>query len=168
MMPRPAGGGRISIIAAACDTSGTPSVCTVALLQATPTGDICESRMRKSALIAASALLAAACGAGHSASTRTSIALAGSHVLKGCYSLPFSGGEANLLPVNYYNIKATPSTICFRTLGAGSKCSPAPGSAQSYGNPIVDTDEPRSGGYTVVYYYPNEHRWFLAPGCPSS
>ena len=40
MMPRPAGGGRISIIAAACDTSGTPSVCTVALLQATPTGDM--------------------------------------------------------------------------------------------------------------------------------
>jgi hypothetical protein len=118
-------------------------------------------------VIAAAALLVAACGTAHSTSTRTTTAPSGSNVLKGCYSLPFSGGAARLLPVNYYSINVTPTTICFRLLGAGSKCSPAPGFTQSYGDPIVDTDEPRSGGYAVTYY-PSEHRWFLVPGCPSS
>jgi hypothetical protein len=87
--------------------------------------------------------------------------------LKGCYRLRFSGGAANLLPVNFYDIDATPSTICFRLLGAGSKCSRAPTTARSYGDPIVDTDEPRTGGYTVIYY-PKRHRWLLAPGCPAT
>ena len=86
-------------------------------------------------------------------------------MLTGCYRLPFSGGSANLLPVRYYNIKATPSTICFQRLGAASHCSAALTTARSYGDPIVDTDEPRGGGYTVIYYR-SEHRWLLAPGCP--
>ena len=123
--------------------------------------------MPRSAVIWAAALLVAACGTTHSTPTTTSTVAAGSHVLRGCYSLPFSGGAAQLLPVNNYRIDATPDRICFRLLGEGSKCSPATGPAQSYGNPIVDTDEPRSGNYAVVYY-PGEHRWFLAPGCPSS
>jgi hypothetical protein len=111
------------------------------------------------------ALAAAGCGTTRSTATSTATALASSHVLKGCYSLPFSGGKAELLPVKNYAVTATPNTICFRMLVAGSKCSPAPGYARSYGNPIVDTDEPRSGDYSVVYY-PSEHRWFLVPGCP--
>jgi hypothetical protein len=46
-------------------------------------------------------------------------------------------------------------------LGNSAKCSPAGARAQS----IVATDEPRSGGYMVIYY-PSERRWLLAPGCP--
>jgi hypothetical protein len=121
--------------------------------------------MRKASVITAAALLVAACGSGHSAPTRTSTIPPGTRVLNGCYSLPFSGGAAKLLPVNFYTIKATPTTICFRLLDNGSKCSPAPGGARSYGDPIVDTDEPRSGGYFVIHY-PSEHRWFLVPQCP--
>lgn len=116
---------------------------------------------------AASLVPAAGCGTTHSTSTSISTASAASHVLSGCYSLPFSGGKADLRPVKFYAVKTTPNTICFRMLAAGSKCSPAPGYVQSYGNPIVDTDEPRSGGYSVIFY-PYAHRWLLAPGCPSS
>jgi hypothetical protein len=121
---------------------------------------------RRLAMLAATglALAATGCGATSSTSTFTSTAAAGSHVLNGCYALPFSGGKADLLPVRFYDVKTTPSTICFRVLAAGAKCSPAPGYVASYGNPIVDTDEPRSGGYSVIYY-PWAHRWLLAPGC---
>jgi hypothetical protein len=122
--------------------------------------------MPRTAMMCAAALFLAACGSTHAAPRRTSTVATGSHVLKGCYSLPFSGGEAELRPVNNYRVDATVDRICFRLIGAGSKCSPA-GMTRSYGDPIIDTDEPRSGDYAVVYY-PSEHRWFLAPGCPSS
>jgi hypothetical protein len=80
--------------------------------------------------------------------------------------LPFSGDGAHLLPVKFYAINATPTAICFRLLTRGSNCSPGPGLARSYGDPIIDTDEPRSGGYLVIHY-PSEHRWLLVPQCPS-
>jgi hypothetical protein len=114
----------------------------------------------------ATALVVAGCAGGHSAATTTSTLPAGAKVLNGCYSVPFSGGEARLVPVRFYTINATPTAICFKLLDRGSKCSPAPGLARSYGDPIVDTDEPRSGGYFVTYY-PTEHRWLLVPQCPS-
>ena len=122
---------------------------------------------RRLAMLAATGLAVAAtgCGATSSTSTSTSTASADLHVLKGCYALPFSGGKVDLRPVEFYAVTTTPDTICFRVLSAGSKCSAAPGYAASYGNPIVDTDEPRSGGYSVTYY-PWAHRWFLVPECP--
>ena len=121
---------------------------------------------RRALIVASTALLAAACGAGHPAPRKVSRAPAGSHVLSGCYSLPFSGGTADLLPLNFYRVNATSSAICFHVLRAGSKCSQALGWARSYGDPIVDSDEPRPGSYLVTYY-PSEHRWFLVPQCPT-
>lgn len=124
--------------------------------------------MRRRAVIGVAALLVSSCGATHAMPTRTSTLAARSRVLTGCYSLPFSGGSAELLPVDAYHVEATPDRICFRLLRSGAKCSAAATPARSYGDPIVDTDEPRSGTYAVVYYR-SEHRWFLAgPGCSSS
>jgi hypothetical protein len=122
--------------------------------------------MTRGLAIMAAACLVGGCGGGQSAATTTSTVPPGTRVLNGCHSLPFSGGTAKLLPVKFYMVNATPTAICFRLLDSGSKCSPAPGFARSYGDPIVDTDEPRSGGYFVVYY-PTDHRWLLVPQCPS-
>lgn len=123
--------------------------------------------MQRIAVITATALLMTACGAGRSRPTTTSTAPAGAHVLSGCYKLPFSGGTADLRPLSFYRVTATGTGICFRRLGPQSKCSSVPSQTGQYGNPIIDTDEPRSGNYAVVYY-PHKHYWFLASGCPVS
>jgi hypothetical protein len=87
------------------------------------------------------------------------------HVLTGCHSLPFSGGKADLLPVNFYRVTVSPSAICFRRLGNQSTCAPVPGQTAQYGNPIIDTGAPRSGRYGVIYYA-QQHYWLFVSGCP--
>ena len=124
--------------------------------------------MNRVLVLAAAAVLLAACGTTQSAtrSTATSLSLPRPKVLlRGCHRLPYSPGA--LSPgLAIYQISATPDQICFHYLGVSSTSSV--GLARNYGDPIIASDEPRPGDYLTIYYA-KQHYWFLVPvGCPCS
>jgi hypothetical protein len=116
--------------------------------------------------LAATIVALAGCGSTQSTSTRTSTIPPGASRLDGCYSLPFSAGSYANQGIPIYHITTTPTRVCFRRLGSTYTSQAAP--PRSYGDPIIDTDMPRSGDYSTTYYR-SEHRWFLVPvKCPCS
>jgi hypothetical protein len=117
--------------------------------------------------LAVVAVVLAGCGGSRASRTVVSTVPAGTRLLSGCHSLPFSGGSF-AATVAIYRITTTPDSICFMRLGAGQYAGPA-GLPRNYGDPIINSDEPRSGVYMTTYYSGPRRYWLLDPvACPCS
>ena len=86
-------------------------------------------------------------------------------VLGGCHRLPYSVPQARRVVLGVYRIDGLPDRVCFRFRGSSYK-SQAPGQEYTFGDPWIDSYQPRPADYWTQYE-PPEHPWLLTTvDCP--